>query len=199
MERGRRSVDMLLGMVALARGDVVAAHEHLLVALRSRMGHGYHGRACDTVNAIAVRCALGGDRLTAARLFGAAQATRARMRATPGIYGGYWAEQQAELRAALGDAAFDDAYGEGAELGLDEAVGAGARRGTPGPGSGLDPLQHRPVPANPPHPPPAATRQPEPNAPSQPTQPHAPNPTDPLSFVDHEVYCVSDTRAPGDQ
>ena len=122
VERGRRSVDMLLGMVALARGDVIAAHEHLLVALRSRMGHGYHGRACDTLNAVAVRCAIGGDRLTAARLFGAAQATRASMRATPGIYGGYWAEQQAELRAVLGDAAFDDAYGEGAELGLDEAA-----------------------------------------------------------------------------
>ncbi|MBQ1013423.1 adenylate/guanylate cyclase domain-containing protein, partial [Micromonospora sp. M51] len=57
-----------------------------------------------------------------ARLFGAAQATRASMRATPGIFGGYWAQQQGELRAVLGDAAFDDAYGEGAELGLDEAA-----------------------------------------------------------------------------
>ncbi|MET8282136.1 adenylate/guanylate cyclase domain-containing protein [Micromonospora sp. NPDC005174] len=122
IERGRRSVDMLLGMVALARGDVIAAHEHLLVALRSRMGHGYHGRACDTLNAIAVRCALGGDRVTAARLFGAAQATRASMRATPGIYGGYWVDQQAELRSLMGDVAFDDAYAEGAELSLDEAV-----------------------------------------------------------------------------
>ena len=76
---------MLLGMVALARRDLVAAHEHLLVALRSRMSHGFHlGRACDTVNAIAVRCALGGDPVTAARLFGAAQATRASLRATPG-------------------------------------------------------------------------------------------------------------------
>ncbi|MFC4019642.1 ATP-binding protein [Micromonospora sp. GCM10011542] len=123
VERGRRSVDMLLGMVALARGDVIAAHEHLLVALRSRMSHGYHGRACDTLNAIAVRCAIGGDPLTAARLFGAAQATRASMRSTPGIYGGYWADRQAELRGVLGDAAFDEAYGEGAELGLEEAAG----------------------------------------------------------------------------
>ncbi|WP_420884004.1 ATP-binding protein [Micromonospora sp. CPCC 205547] len=121
-ERGRRSVDMLLGMVALARGDLVAAHEHLLVALRSRMSHGYHGRACDTVNAVAVRCAAGGDPLTAARLFGAAQATRAQLRGTPGIYGSYWLEQQAELRRTLGDAAFDAAYGEGGELGLEEAA-----------------------------------------------------------------------------
>ena len=122
VERGRRSVDMLLGMVALTRGDLIAAHEHLLVALRSRMSHGYLGRACDTVNAVAVRCALGGDAVTAARLFGAAQATRADLRATPGIYGPYWRDQQAALRRMLGDEAFDTAYGEGAELGLEEAA-----------------------------------------------------------------------------
>ncbi|MFF5175312.1 ATP-binding protein [Micromonospora sp. NPDC000089] len=122
VERGRRSVDMLLGMVALARGDLVAAHEHLLVALRSRMSHGYHGRACDTVSAVAVRCAAGGDLVTAARLFGAAQATRTKLRAAPGIYGSYWVEQQARLRGVLGDAAFDRAYGEGSELGLEEAA-----------------------------------------------------------------------------
>ncbi|PZG16272.1 adenylate/guanylate cyclase domain-containing protein [Micromonospora craterilacus] len=121
-DRGRRSVDMLLGMVALARGDLVAAHEHLLAALRSRMNHGFHGRACDTLNAIAVRCAVGDAPLTAARLFGAAQATRAGLRSTAGIYDAYWTEQQLVLRRTLGDAAFDEAYGEGAELGLDEAV-----------------------------------------------------------------------------
>ncbi len=121
-ERGGRSVDMLLGMVALARGDLVAAHEHLLVALRSRMSHGYLGRACDTINAIAVRCALAGDALAAARLFGAAQATRSNLRATPGIYGPYWAARQAELRRVLGDEAFDAAYGAGAGLRLDEVA-----------------------------------------------------------------------------
>ncbi|MGB2568375.1 ATP-binding protein [Micromonospora citrea] len=121
VERGRRSVDMLLGMVALARGDVVAAHEHLLVALRSRMSHGYHGRACDTVSAVAVRCVTD-DPVTAARLFGAAQATRARLRASPGIYGPYWLEQQSALRRRIGDAAFDTAYGEGGLLGLEEAA-----------------------------------------------------------------------------
>ncbi|MFY1657782.1 MULTISPECIES: ATP-binding protein [unclassified Micromonospora] len=121
-ERGGRSVDMLLGMVALARGDLVAAHEHLLVALRSRMSHGYLGRACDTINAIAVRCALAGDALSAARLFGAAQATRANLRATPGIYGPYWSARQKELRRVLGDEAFDAAYGAGSGLRLDEVA-----------------------------------------------------------------------------
>ncbi|MFI7021424.1 ATP-binding protein [Micromonospora sp. NPDC049900] len=122
IDRGRRSVDMLLGVVALARGDLVAAHEHLLAALRSRMNHGFHGRACDTLNAIAVRCLAGDEPLTAARLFGAAQATRAGLRSPTGIYDGYWNERQVALRRTLGDVAFDEAYGEGAELGLDEAV-----------------------------------------------------------------------------
>ncbi|MGI5213215.1 ATP-binding protein [Plantactinospora sp. CA-290183] len=121
-ERGKRSVDMLLGMVALARGDLVAAHDHLVVALRSRMSYGFLARACDTVNAIAVRCAGGGDPRTAARLFGAAQLTRSAMRCTPGTFGAYWLQEQSALRALLGDAAFDAAYAAGAELSLEEAA-----------------------------------------------------------------------------
>jgi hypothetical protein len=113
---------MLLGMVALARGDLVAAHDHLVVALRSRMSHGFHGRACDTISAIAVRCALGGDPVTAARLFGAAQATRSALRASAGVYGGFWAEQQARVRVEIGDSAFDSAYASGAVLSLPEAA-----------------------------------------------------------------------------
>lgn len=122
-ERGKRSVDMLLGMVALARGDLVAAHEHLVVALRSRMTHGFHGRACDTVNAMAARCALGGDSLTAARLFGAAQVNRSAMRCAADTFGRYWSRQQARLRETLGDVAFDAAYAEGTGLSLEEAAG----------------------------------------------------------------------------
>ncbi|WP_422771964.1 ATP-binding protein [Plantactinospora sp. WMMC1484] len=121
-ERGKRSVDMLLGMVALARGDLVAAHDHLVVALRSRMSYGYLARACDTVNAIAVRCARGGDPRSAARLFGAAQLTRSAMRCTPGTFGAYWLQEQAALRALMGDAAFDAAYAAGADLTLEEAA-----------------------------------------------------------------------------
>jgi hypothetical protein len=109
-------------MVALARGDLVAAHDHLRVALYSRMQFGYHGRASDTLNAMAVRCALGGDPRTAARLFGAGQETRARLRSTPGIFGPYWIEQQIAVRAVLGDDEFDRAYAEGGRLRLEEAA-----------------------------------------------------------------------------
>jgi predicted ATPase/class 3 adenylate cyclase len=122
LERGQRTVDMILGLVALSRGDLVAAHEHLIVALRSRMNFGFHSRACEALNAIAVRCALGGDPEAAARLFGAAQAARVRLRCSPGAFGSYWAEQQTAVRLTMGDADFDAAYASGAALGLEEAV-----------------------------------------------------------------------------
>jgi predicted ATPase/class 3 adenylate cyclase len=121
-ERGRRNVDMTLGMVALARGDLVAAHDHLAVALRSRMGYGFHSCAVETISGFAVRCALGGDEVTAARLFGAAQAARAVLPGAAEINGPYWAKQQTRLREALSDRAFDAAYAEGAVLTLEEAA-----------------------------------------------------------------------------
>lgn len=121
-ERGRRYVDMLLGMVALARGDLVAAHEHLVVTLRSRMAYGFYQCACDALNAMAVRCIRGAAEIIAARLFGAAQAARVGMRCPPGPFGDFFASEQAALRQALGDAAFDAAYAEGATLCLDDAA-----------------------------------------------------------------------------
>jgi predicted ATPase/class 3 adenylate cyclase len=121
-ERGRRTVDLLLGLIALDRRDVIAAHDHLAVTLRSRMACGYHARAAEALNAIAVRCAAGDDALTAARLFGAAQATLARLRVAAGAFGPYWQEQQVAVRAALGDMVFDAAYAEGATLGIDDAA-----------------------------------------------------------------------------
>ena len=122
VDRARRTVDMILGMVALSRGDLVAAHDHLVVALRSRMGHGFHSRVCETLNAIAVRCSMSGDLVVAARLYGAAQTEQSRLRCSPGAFGPYWAEQQSAVRAVLGDAAFDAAYAEGTQLRLEEAV-----------------------------------------------------------------------------
>ena len=88
----------------------------------SRMAYGFHSRACETLNAIAVRCGLGGDPVTAARLFGAAQAARVRLRGSTGAYAPYWAEQQSAVRASLGDAAFDEEYAAGGSLTLEEAV-----------------------------------------------------------------------------
>ncbi|MGY0234905.1 ATP-binding protein [Longispora urticae] len=121
-ERGRRTVDMLLGLVALERGDLVAAHEHLQVALRSRMAYGFGARAVETLNAIGVRCHLGGLPETAALLFGASEAERSRLRCSAGSYAVYWAEQLGRTRALLGDRRFDALYAEGSALPLTEAV-----------------------------------------------------------------------------
>ncbi|MEV4636091.1 adenylate/guanylate cyclase domain-containing protein [Actinoplanes sp. NPDC049548] len=119
-DRGRRTVDWLLGMVALRRGDLVAAHDHLVVALRSRLRHGFRGAAADAVAALAVRCALGGDAVTAAVLFGGAESVRGARRATQ--FGAFWSAQQTALRRRLGDSAFDAAYAEGAAIGFSRAV-----------------------------------------------------------------------------
>jgi predicted ATPase/class 3 adenylate cyclase len=119
-DRGSRTVDWLLGMVALRRGDLVAAHDHLVVALRSRLRHGFPGAAADAVAAIAVRCAIGGDAATAAVLFGGAEAARGARRTE--MFGRFWSAQQAALRVALGDATFDAAYADGVDLGFDRIV-----------------------------------------------------------------------------
>ena len=121
-ERGRRTVDMILGMVALSRGDLVAAHEHLVVALRSRMNFGFHSGASELLNALAARCALGGDQATAAQLFGAAQAAQARLRGTTALFVPFWTEQQSRIRSGLGDSTFDEMYARGSAQTLDEAV-----------------------------------------------------------------------------
>ncbi|MCM4077175.1 ATP-binding protein [Paractinoplanes hotanensis] len=118
--RGKRTVDWLLGMVALRRGDLVAAHDHLVVALRSRLRHGFSGAAADAVAAIAVRCSLGGDQTTAAVLFGGAEAARGARRTE--MFGRFWSAQQLALRTSLGDAAFDVAYADGVGLGFDRIV-----------------------------------------------------------------------------
>ncbi|UQU65474.1 adenylate/guanylate cyclase domain-containing protein [Couchioplanes caeruleus] len=119
-DRGRRTVDWLLGMVALRRGDLVAAHDHLVVALRSRLRHGFRGAAADAVAAIAVRCAMGGDPVSASVLFGGAESVRGARRATQ--FGVFWGNQQGVLRQLLGDAAFDAAYADGAQMGFTSAV-----------------------------------------------------------------------------
>lgn len=141
--RGRRSVDLLLGMVALARGDLVAGHDHLTVALRARMEHGFHGRACKALAAMAVRCAMGGDPATAARLFGAADANRSRLRCPPGFFASYWSQWQNTARAALGDERFDSVYAAGSQLSLEDAAAVALAVEHPDFPSGQERLLHR--------------------------------------------------------
>ncbi len=121
-ERGRRSIDMLLGMVALSRGDLIAAHDHIVVALRFRMTHGYHWAATEALTAMAVRCALGGEMTQAATLFGASQAARARLRTHRGVMGPMGQRHESAVRHIMGDSAFDESYAAGAAMTLAEAT-----------------------------------------------------------------------------
>ena len=121
-ERGRRSIDMLLGLVALSRGDLIAAHDHIAVSLRSRMTHGYHWAACEALTAMAVRCALGGEMTQAATIFGAAQAARERLRSHQGAVGPMGRRHESAVRNTMGDSAFDAAYAQGAAMTISEAT-----------------------------------------------------------------------------
>lgn len=121
-ERGRRSIDMLLGMVALSRGDLIAAHDHIVVALKGRMSHGYHWAATEALTAMAVRCALGGEMTQAATLFGASQAARSRLKRHRGALGPMGQRHESAVRHIMGDVAFDEAYAAGAAMSLAEAT-----------------------------------------------------------------------------
>ena len=132
-ERGRRSIDMLLGLVALSRGDLIAAHDHIAVSLRSRMTHGYHWAACEALTAMAVRCALGGEMTQAATIFGAAQAARERLRSHQGAVGPMGRRHESAVRHTMGDAAFDAAYAQGAAMTLVGGHDVRPGGGPPGP------------------------------------------------------------------
>jgi hypothetical protein len=45
-----------------------------------------------------------------------------RLRGANLLWAPFWAEQESRIRAALGDHAFDDVYGQGSALTLEEAV-----------------------------------------------------------------------------
>jgi hypothetical protein len=72
------------------------------------------------VAAIAVRCVIGGDPVTATVLFGGAEAACGARRTES--FGAFWSAHQTSLRETLGDAAFDVAYADGAGLGFDRIV-----------------------------------------------------------------------------
>ncbi|GGK30167.1 hypothetical protein GCM10010124_23660 [Pilimelia terevasa] len=119
--RGRRSVDAWLGFVALARDEPAVAHRHLTAALRGQVAFGYDLAACDTVAGLAACRAAAGDVLTAARLFGAADANRTARHARADELALFFAQREEGVRAG-GDAAFDAAYAHGATWSLGEAA-----------------------------------------------------------------------------
>ena len=86
------------------------------------MAHGYHWAATRGADRDggAVRAGRRDDQ--AATLFGASQAARARLRSHRGAMGPMGQRHESAVRHIMGDAAFDQAYGEGAAMTLAEAT-----------------------------------------------------------------------------
>ncbi|GGJ91808.1 hypothetical protein GCM10010123_22030 [Pilimelia anulata] len=133
--RGRRTIDAALGLTALARDDLVSAHHHLSGALRAQVAFGFELAACNTIAGVAVRCAATGDGLTAARLFGAADANRAARSAVADVAAPFFAQREERARA-LGGPAFDAAYAQGATWSLAEAAEVALAIPAPSPAEG---------------------------------------------------------------
>ena len=143
-ERGRRTVDMILGLVALDAGRprrgarppggraAVAGGERLPLAGRrdpQRDGRAVRARRRASDGGPAVRGGAGGPRPAAGL--------------APGCSGPYWAEHEAAVRGVLGDAVFDSAYAEGTALSVGEAAAVALRRRAPRPRRRIAPIHPR--------------------------------------------------------
>jgi predicted ATPase/class 3 adenylate cyclase/DNA-binding CsgD family transcriptional regulator len=118
----------LQGRLARAEGDPAAAEERHHRALALCVQYGFRGMAAESLEALAALAAVGESHAEAARLFGAAQALREStgQRRWPLDQPAYDADTAA-VRADLGDDAFDQAWKEGAALGLEEAAAYASR------------------------------------------------------------------------
>ncbi len=115
--------------VKLTDGDPEAAEEDAHAALSLATEVGLQNRMPPTLEVLAKLAAIAGSHREAARLFGAAEALR---RVTGEVrFPNFDADYDAaiaELRAAMGDNDFEQAWAEGAALSVDEAI-AYAQRG----------------------------------------------------------------------
>jgi len=112
-----------LALVARERGDTAATLAHFRAALAyyGRLGERWHAALCLEGIALAARQRAPAP---AARLLGAAAALRSALRAPRPPVGRVVYEQAvAELRAALGEAAFEAAWAAGQTAPLEHAVG----------------------------------------------------------------------------
>ena len=118
----RARVDIARGELEQAEGD---AHDALAVAARLRG----HLVVPDILECLAHLATNARSHREAARLFGAADAARQRMGAIRfKVHQADYDASIAVLREALGDSDFDAAWGEGAALSIDEAIGYAQRR-----------------------------------------------------------------------
>src|SRR6266508_3282057 len=119
--RGRRQMSFLLGLIALADGDLANARTHLVKALRARMVYGFHSGVVEGLYAMAAWAGLQDEHDRAALLFGAADNHRSTLRVSTGGYANLASAEQARAAEALGRR-YQQRYDAGAHLGLAEAV-----------------------------------------------------------------------------
>ena len=116
--------------VAIAQGDMGQAEMDAYEALSCATEVQAHQMVPDVLDILTRVCCSAGREREAARHGGAAEAIRANMggAARSPIYEAGYADSLAELRNALGESDFDEAWAEGAALSLEEAI-AYAQRG----------------------------------------------------------------------
>ena len=122
------------GHIALARGDAEGAEDLFHQALTERVERGLRLGSVDSLDALAGLALLAEGHAEAARLFAAADAARTALGyPRPPVDRPAHEAAVGALRAALGEAAFAAAWGEGSALSLEDAVALVRRaRGTRG-------------------------------------------------------------------
>lgn len=120
---GVADAHLVAGRVALLRGELTTADEHLHAALAAMTGRGLLGRIADVIEAIGEVVLAYGKPTEATRLLAAAESVRVELGMPR-----FPVEQPrfdaavAACREVLGDDAFEEASSEGSRLTLDETV-----------------------------------------------------------------------------
>src|SRR5262249_33213318 len=113
----------MLGHVALVRGDREGARRRFIEALEAARERGDRRSVAESLMEFGLLAAGGGDPRRAARLLGAAAARLIELEIVEASFDQEdVAASAAEVRAQLGEAAFDAAWEAGRALSLDEAV-----------------------------------------------------------------------------
>ena len=140
---------LTLGRLAAARGEWAAARLDVLAHLDACVAGGHATYVPDCLDALAENAAGLGSDVDAVRLFAAAERARGEIgvvRVPPEE--GHWTAIESRLRTTLGDAAYETARKQGAELSPEDALewarrARGPRRRPPGGWAALTPTETR--------------------------------------------------------
>jgi DNA-binding NarL/FixJ family response regulator len=123
-----------LGWLAYLEGNAGEAHDRFCECLRTSQDLGFTMGIASSIHGLAGVSALRGDWVRAARLIGAASVIQARRRLSERVIAVLTEGMVAEVRAQLGDAAFDAAWHAGQALSPEQAVAEALAAGRQEPG-----------------------------------------------------------------